>query len=118
LRQTLELIRAAYGPEHLYTAKSINNVGKSLTALRRHAEADSTLGAALAMRRRLFGDEHPEVATSLHSLGELRLAQGRRDEAQRCLHDALRIRVASLGSEHFLSEQTRQTLKRAGLSPP
>jgi ATP/maltotriose-dependent transcriptional regulator MalT len=105
-QRAAEWIRAAddftrrYGSPHLYTLCR-THYGSVLFSTGRWAEAETELGAALAMSSAAEPHLHAEA---LIRLAELRLAQGRIEEAERLVagHEGHVESVGVLGAIHLL----------------
>jgi tetratricopeptide (TPR) repeat protein len=88
------------GPEHPFTAESLNNLAVMRQSQGDYAAARPLFERALAIREKVLGPEHPRTADSLDNLGILLQTLG--DPAgARPLHErALAIREKALGPEH------------------
>jgi tetratricopeptide (TPR) repeat protein len=100
LERALAISETALGPEHLDTARWLNNLGALLQEQGNLAGARPLLERALAITEKTYTLYPLETATSLSSLGLLLLAQGDLSEARPLLEDALAITAFTLGSEH------------------
>ncbi len=85
-------------------------IGAAYTNLGNHSEAESQLGAAVAITTRAVGDAHPDTAESLLALGNLRVAQGQWGEAETLIRRALGIQRAALGEKHLKVGEAIQAL--------
>src|SRR5580692_5691575 len=95
--KAVELAKRVYGPEHPYTATSLNNLGELRQAMGEYPKAEPLLQEALRIRQKVLGPEHPDTALSLNNLGELYRAMGEYPKAEPLLQEALRIRQKVLG---------------------
>lgn len=81
LRRSLEIRRAAFGPEHPDVATSLSTLGRIVMKKRDFESARAFMQESLEMQRGLFGEEHAAVAESLNDLGTLAKRMGRWEEA-------------------------------------
>jgi len=99
--KAVELAKRVYGPEHPYTATSLNNLGELRQAMGEYPKAEPLLQEALRIRQKVLGPEHPDTALSLNNLGGLYRVMGQYDKAESLFQEALRIRQKVLGPEHL-----------------
>jgi tetratricopeptide (TPR) repeat protein len=99
--KAVELAKRVYGPEHPYTATSLNNLGELRQAMGEYPKAEPLLQEALRIRQKVLGPEHPDTALSLNNLGGLYRVMGQYDKAEPLFQEALRIRQKVLGPEHL-----------------
>lgn len=100
LERAVVLHEAVLGPEHLATARSLNNLGRVLKSQGDYRRARATHERALSIREKVLGLEHPDRANSLNDLGALLSEQGDYDGARVWHERALAIREKVLGQEH------------------
>src|SRR6516162_10201987 len=74
--RALAIREKVLGPEHPWTAESLNNLASLLQAQGDLAGSRPLYERALAIREKVFGPEHPNMALSLNSLGDLLYAEG------------------------------------------
>jgi len=98
--QALAIREKVLGPEHAWTAVSLNNLGELLRATGDLAGARSCHERALAIKQHVLGPEHPSAATSLNNLGLVLQAAGDFAGARSCYERALAISEEVLGPEH------------------
>jgi tetratricopeptide (TPR) repeat protein len=77
------LIEDRLGPEHPYTAQSLNNLAGLYRDQERYEEAEPLYQRALEIAERVLGPEPPNTAKTLNNLAELYRDQGRYEEAER-----------------------------------
>jgi CHAT domain-containing protein len=111
-RKILAIHQKVFGPEHPYTALSLNNLGLLLQEQGDYAAARPYVEQALAFYKKVLGPEHPHTATSLNNLGFLLKAQGDYAGARPYYEQALAIYKKVLGSEHH---HTATSLNNLGL---
>jgi serine/threonine-protein kinase len=99
LEQALASGQAAFGPEHVKVAQTLDYLGVVLADKGEYAAAGRTLERALAIRRALLG-EHGDVAVTLAELGRIYQDQGLNRRAEPLHREALAIRRKVLGTEH------------------
>ena len=98
--RALATAEKALGPEHPWTATSLNSLALSLKTRGDLEGARPYYERALAISENALGPEHPDVATSLNNLAELLRDQGDLAGA-RALHErALKIDEKVHGPEH------------------
>ena len=98
--RALGIREKAFGPDHLNTAPSLNNLARLLQDQGDLAAARPLYERALAIREKLLGPEHPDTAMSLNNLATLLEAQGDLAAARPLYERALAIREKLLGPEH------------------
>ena len=99
-RKSLEVSRAMRGEAHPGTAAILGNLGVTLTAQGKLAEADPLLRGALEVRRAVLGESHPDTAAAYVNLANNLERQGRYAEATPLFHSSLDINRKALGEEH------------------
>ncbi|MEM1271132.1 MAG: tetratricopeptide repeat protein [Bacteroidota bacterium] len=109
-RTLLGEYRAAYGPEHPYTATAHYNLGASLYAAEAFGEAGQHVAEAIAIRKQLLGPDHPRVANGLLYLGAIRHRQGQFSAADSAYAEALPMLISRLGADHFNTHAARQLI--------
>jgi tetratricopeptide (TPR) repeat protein len=100
LEEALVVGRAAYGPEDVRLAQTLNDLGVLLTDKGDYAGAARNLEQSLVMRRKLLGPEHADVAVTLVELGRVYQDQGLNQRADPLLRESLAIRRKTLGEDH------------------
>jgi transcriptional regulator with XRE-family HTH domain/tetratricopeptide (TPR) repeat protein len=100
LERALGINEAFFGPRHLATARSLNNLAGMCWEQGDLAASRPLLERALAIDEEAFGPDHPEVATDLNNLGLLLADQGDLATARSLNERGLAIREKCLGAEH------------------
>jgi tetratricopeptide (TPR) repeat protein len=77
-----------------------NNLGATLQALGRFAEAERSYRSSIRLKRAALGPRHPDVGVSLNNLGCLYKRLGRVAEARTAYASAIDILRAGLGARH------------------
>ena len=98
-QEAVKVAEATYGPEHMNTATSLNNLGGLYEEQGLYADVEPLYKRALAIRVKALGPEHPEVALSLSNLAVLYHKQGRYGDAESLYKRALAIDQRALGPE-------------------
>lgn len=98
-RQALKIRLQQLGPDPV-TARTTNNLARSLYYLRAFAEAAELHLATLNIRIATLGRKHPDTATSINNLGAVYRAQGDNERAVEMFQQALEIRREVLGNAH------------------
>jgi len=80
--RALQIHEARLGPMHSEVARDLNNLGATLQAAGRLAEAEAPLRRSVAILEVCLGPGDPNVAICLSNLAALLLALGRGSEAQ------------------------------------
>ena len=111
-QQLLEIRERALGPEHPYTATSLNSLAELYREMGEYAKAGPLYRRALAIREKVLGPEHPATGTSLNDLAELCRQMGDYAKAEPLYRRALTIREKALGVEH---PETSSTLNNLAL---
>lgn len=112
-KNSLEITEALYKKESIFFGSGHNDVGLSLGALGKHAEALEYQQKAIAICRKVFGERHPTTATSYDNVGLSLEALGRHPEALEFRQKALAIRLKAFGEEH---PTTATSYNNVGLS--
>ncbi|RTR18398.1 tetratricopeptide repeat protein, partial [Azospirillum griseum] len=98
--EALAIREKALGPDHLDTARSLNNLAV-LYDTQGKLEAAAPLHArALAIKERALGPDHPDTALSLNNLAVLYDTQGQLEAAAPLYTRALAIKERALGPDH------------------
>ena len=98
--RALAISEKALGPEHPYTATSLNNLAVLLRDQGDLAGARPLFERALAIHEKALGPEHPDTAASLNNLAGLLRDQGDLAGARPLFERALAISEKALGPEH------------------
>jgi tetratricopeptide (TPR) repeat protein/tRNA A-37 threonylcarbamoyl transferase component Bud32 len=99
-RRALSIREAAFGPDHLDIAASLDTIGNVLHALGKNDEALIEHRRALAIRETALGPDHFEVSHSLNAIGGIHMRQARLDEALAAFERAHAIVERGLGPDH------------------
>jgi serine/threonine protein kinase len=99
-REELALNERIFGPEHLRTLSTLNDLAAVLFTQRDYAAAEPLFAQVLAARRSQLGPDHPSVATAANNLANALLSMHRYEQARPFAEDALRIRLAVHGERH------------------
>ncbi|MCG8461504.1 MAG: tetratricopeptide repeat protein, partial [Holophagales bacterium] len=78
----LDRYREIYGPESAEAAKALNNLGSTLAAGGRWAEAEATLRESLDVARPLLGPHHPSLDNTARNLAYVLEFRGRYADAE------------------------------------
>jgi tetratricopeptide (TPR) repeat protein len=95
IRRSLDLYRAAVGPDHPHYATSLHNLGVAEARSGAHADAESHLREALATRRRVLDAKSFYIAHTVGAIGELQGLRGEYAAAERSYGEALALMAAS-----------------------
>jgi tetratricopeptide (TPR) repeat protein len=87
-------------PDHPDTLMSMSNVGETLLALGRYAEAVGRLEETLKRRKTQLSPEHQETLQSMSILATCYRCLGRHDEALQLIDQALALQKDKLGPDH------------------
>ncbi len=99
-KRALAIYKQQLGPEHPFTATSLNNLAGLYRAQGKYEQAEPLFKRALAIREQQLGPTHPDTALSLDNLAGLYQDQGKYVEAEPLYQRALAIREQQLGPEH------------------
>jgi tetratricopeptide (TPR) repeat protein len=99
LEQALANGRAAFGPEDVRVAQTLNDLGARLAEKGDYANAGASLELALDLRRRIHGPEHGDVAVTLVELGRVYQDRGQNQRAEPLQREALAVRRNVLGPD-------------------
>ena len=98
--KAVELAKRVYGPEHVRTATSLNNLALLYQDMGEYAKAEPLNEEALRIDQKVLGPEHLDTVTSLNNLALLYDDMGEYTKAEPLYQEALRIRQKVLGPEH------------------
>jgi len=90
------------GPEHLQTAKSLNNLALLYEIQGKYSEAESFYHRAMAIREKALGQENPKSIATVESYAAL-LRKMRRDEEATALEARIKALQARLRSNSEMS---------------
>lgn len=82
LQLCVRVSEAAYGPEHFFTARILDDLGDFYNRQSAHSKAEPLLKRALAIREKVLGLEHPVITSTLHTLANLYERMGRDGDAE------------------------------------
>jgi len=99
-RETLDIQRKVFGPEHPATLASMDSLADSLTNEGHYEEAEKLERETLDVERRVFGAEDLRTLSSMNSLAETLRREGRLAEAEPLQANALEIERRILGAEN------------------
>jgi CHAT domain-containing protein/Tfp pilus assembly protein PilF len=99
-RRALDIRRKEFGPEHLKTAQSCQNLGSSFAALHQPDSALWYFEAALGPYTRHYGENHHKTAALYENMGNALADQQAFQAAGALLERALQIRAAHYGPGH------------------
>ncbi|MBL0164508.1 MAG: serine/threonine protein kinase [Xanthomonadales bacterium] len=90
-RESARLCLEVYGPDHWYVAIALNNLGRDLVSLNRHADAIDPLTESVRIARKVLPPTHGLLAASLKNLASAEFGTGNYAEAKRDYEAALEI---------------------------
>ncbi|HVG00267.1 MAG TPA: tetratricopeptide repeat protein, partial [Chloroflexia bacterium] len=99
-QRALAIGEAVYGPNHLYVAVYLSNLGDVLRGLGDLSGARTYYERALAITDATYGSDHPHVAINLSKLGDVLKELGDLQEARSNSERALAIGEAVYGPDH------------------
>jgi tetratricopeptide (TPR) repeat protein len=100
LERAFAIYEKALGPDHPFTATSLNNIAYVLDEEGDLASARTAFERALAIREKVLGSDNPDTATSLNNLGYMLQRQGDLAGARSYFEQAMAIREKMLGRDH------------------
>ncbi len=103
LQQALDERRAAFGEDHLATARSLLHMGVLRREQSRPTEAETLLREALRVRERLLGVRHLGTAEAMQELAVALRDQKKSAEAESLLRRVLALREADGGDDSELA---------------
>jgi tetratricopeptide (TPR) repeat protein len=113
LERALAINEKMFGPEHLNTLESLNDVITLRMTRRDFTGAQPLLERALAMNEKTFGPEHPKTGEGLNYLGDLLVEQRDLTGARLLLERALAINEKVFGREHLNTASSLYNLGHA-----
>src|SRR5271166_5899958 len=107
-QEVLRIRRKVLGPEHPYTALSLDNLAVMYRTMGEYAKAEPLDQEALQIFQKVSGPEHPDTAISLDNLALLDFDLGRVEEATALARKASGVELTILSKIFsFTSEQQR-----------
>jgi tetratricopeptide (TPR) repeat protein len=107
-QEALRIRQKVLGPEHPYTAQSLDNLAMLYKYRGEYAKAEPLFQEALRIRQKVLGPEHPDTATILNNLAYFEFDLGRIDEATALARQASAAELTALSKIFsFTSEQQR-----------
>jgi CHAT domain-containing protein/Tfp pilus assembly protein PilF len=100
IERALGIAEGVLGPDDVYVARLIEDLGHVYFSKRDHAKATTAYERALTIFQRQFGTDHPETAAAMLALGSSYLIGGEYPKADPLLTQSLRILEKTLGAEH------------------
>jgi tetratricopeptide (TPR) repeat protein len=100
LKQAVAFREQDGGPNDMFVAHSLYNLGGVQRRQKKYADAEAAIGRAIAVYEHAKGAKHLDLARSLERLGLVYTDQRRYGEAEVKLRRALAIYEAARGSEH------------------
>ena len=98
--KALTIYEKALGPEHPYTALSLNNLAELYGTMSAYDKAEPLYRRSLAIHEKALGPEHPSTALSLNNLAGLYYTMGAYDKAEPLYRRSLAIHEKALGPDH------------------
>ena len=105
--KSLSICIKMYGQKDLETARSLNNLGRSILKSGDYKNALVYLEKALHIREELLEAKHLDLAESYNNLGFVKQQTGDYDSAIKYHEKALAIRIELLGEKHRDITETR-----------
>lgn len=99
----LDFARSQYGPHHVQTIISMDNLALGQKHLGQHREADEFSLQALKLAKDLFGEDHPETVQVMANRATLLLEVEKLDEALPLAATASKMMSLTLGNGHQLA---------------
>ncbi|KAJ5650942.1 uncharacterized protein N7484_004665 [Penicillium longicatenatum] len=101
--QVVDISRAVFGPEHVNTVDSMNDLIDMFLRSNRWEAAEALQLHVLEVQRKLLGEDHPTILASMDNLVFLCLKQERLHDAQFVQKGIIDISTNKLGAEHYLT---------------
>ncbi len=108
--EALAIDQAQYGPQHRYTAFSLNKLGRLHQASGNFDKAETLYQQAFSIREEQLGSDHAETIDTLKSLASVYLEAGKYTKSKSLYQRLLVIREAELGENHLEVAQILNTL--------
>jgi tetratricopeptide (TPR) repeat protein len=107
LIKCLEVIKRRLGPDHLFVATSLNNLGGIYANQGRYNEAEPLCLRSIEISRL---QQNKDIAISLNNLGEIYFQQGRYSEVESLYLTSLETSKSQLGEDNLISAQILDNL--------
>ncbi|KAG9233416.1 P-loop containing nucleoside triphosphate hydrolase protein [Amylocarpus encephaloides] len=101
----------AWGPEHMSTLETVNNLGNLYLNQGKLVEAEQMYQRALQGKEKAWGPEHMSTLDTVHNLGLLYANQGKLVEAEQMYQRALQGQEKAWGPEHTSTLDLSMELK-------
>ena len=101
LEETLALMKAKLGVDHILTLRCMNNLALTYYVLGRHGDALQLHEKTLALQKAKLGPDHIDTLQSMHNLANSYQAVDRYADALELREVTLALRKAKLGPEHL-----------------
>lgn len=99
-KRAVEVRRKLSGEDHVAVADDLINLGTVQMALKKYADAESSLSRALQIYEKAFGSDNPALYPVLERLGWANWALGRERRTEDLFLRSVAIREKALGPDH------------------
>jgi len=103
LQKAREILESEWGPEHILTLATYNELGMVACELREFDEAEEYYSKAEAGFRKLHGPDHPDYLNVLINIGNVKKEQGHPAKAEAHFRQALVVYEKTHGHDHHLT---------------
>ncbi|KAJ6095452.1 hypothetical protein N7486_006198 [Penicillium sp. IBT 16267x] len=109
--QVVDISRAVFGPEHVKTVDSMDDLIDMHLRSNRWEAAEALQLHVLEVQRKLLGEDHPTILAGMDNLVFLCLKQERLHDAQVVQKSIIEISTSKLGAEHYLTLRAMSKLE-------
>jgi CHAT domain-containing protein len=99
-QRALKIYENIHGPDHPYTAMSLNNLALVYMAQGNFEAAEPRFQQALSIYEKVHGPDHPDTALSLNNLASLHYSQNNYEASERLYQRSLKIYENVHGPDH------------------
>ncbi len=98
-KKAVEMLREALGPEHVYLALALADLGIAQRDAGREADAEASMRESIDLLRKSGGVEHPKALTLIDVYTKLLVKGGKRAEAWALVAEALTASAKRFGTD-------------------
>ena len=110
LRQSIELTKSIFGPEHPKVAQYLHDLGLTFTTLKDYSQAIAFYDQSIAIREKILDAEHIDLCHSYNNKGYVYSLMKEYDQALIFLHKALEFKERILMAPHAELNRTYHNL--------
>jgi tetratricopeptide (TPR) repeat protein len=102
-KQERAICTLVFGPNHLDTARNLNNLALNYAKQGNYEQAESCFQQSLTIKTHLLGLDHYETANTIENLANVLIHHGKYDQAEPLCQQALDIKRRTLGMLNLMT---------------